>query len=74
MQENNRKESGQNPGLYIFECVMSLLYLCISYILLFTKIFGYAVSDKNIRLALGILLGLYGIFRVYRAVKKFLNR
>ncbi len=74
MQRENRKEPGQNTGLYIFECAMSLLYLCMSYILLFTRIFEDAVSDKNIRLVLGILLGVYGIFRIYRAVRKFLNR
>ena len=74
MQENNKKESGQNIGLYIFESVMALLYLVISFILLFTKLFEDAITDKSIRLFLGILLGFYGIFRVYRAFVKFRNR
>jgi hypothetical protein len=42
-----------------------------SYIFLFTDIFSDAISGKNIRLILGILLGIYGISRVYRAVGKF---
>ena len=74
MQRNDRKEPGLNAGLYVFECVMSLLYLGVSYILIFTKLFEDTVSDKNIRLLLGLLLGFYGIFRVYRAIKKFQNK
>lgn len=73
MQEDNKRKSGRNLSLYIFECVMSVMYLGMSYILLFTGMFGDAVSNKNVRSALGIILGIYGIFRVYRAVKKFLN-
>jgi len=49
---------------------MSLLYLGVAYILLFTNILEGKISERNIRLALGILLGLYGIFRVYRVIKK----
>jgi len=74
MQEDNKKESGQNTGLYIFESIMALLYLAISFLLLFTKLFDDAISIKTIRLLLGILLGFYGIFRVYRAIGKFHDR
>ena len=71
MQENNKKNPIQNLGLYIFECIMALLYLAVSFILLFTKLFGNSIPDKNLRLFLGILLGFYGIFRVYRAIRKY---
>ena len=74
MQENNKNELGQKTGLFIFESVMALLYLVISFMLLFSKLFENAVIDKNIRLILGILLGFYGIFRVYRAFRTFKNR
>ena len=72
--ENNREEPRQNIGMYIFECTMSLLYLAMSFVLLFTKLFEDAISDKSIRLGLGILLGFYGIFRAYRAIKKLLKK
>ena len=71
MQENNKKNIIQNIGLYIFECVMALVYLAVSFILLFTRLFEDSISDNNVRLFLGILLGFYGIFRVYRAIRKY---
>jgi len=62
----------KNTGfLSIFESVMALLYLVISYMLLFTNLFGNAISSGNARLFLGILLGIYGIFRVFRAIRKY---
>jgi len=82
MQENNKKAPGQSTGLFIFESAMSLFYLAISFVLLFTKLFEEAISKfvvigqtiKNMQLFLGILFGFYGIFRVYRAIRKFQNR
>jgi len=60
---------------YIFECVMSLLYLIASYILLFTKLLeGWFFNNSSLRMALGILLAMYGFFRVYRAIRKFLEK
>ena len=62
----------KNTGLLsIFESVMALLYLAISFMLLFTTLFDNAISSGNTRLLLGILLGVYGIFRVFRAIKKY---
>ena len=70
MQQRENKTVGQrNQALYIFECVMSLAYLTFSYIFLFTELFVDTVSGTP-RLLVGILLGIYGIFRVYRALKK----
>ena len=74
MQRDNKNESVQNTGLYIFECVMAVLYLAMAFILLFTPLFEDTISGKSIRLALGILLGVYGIYRAYRAIKKFRKR
>ena len=70
MQKDNNKETGRKTALYIFECVMAFLYLAVSFILLFTRFFEDSIPNKNLRLLLGILLGFYGIFRVYRAIKK----
>lgn len=63
---------GTNIGLYIFECVMSVLYLAIAYTLLITDIFKEALP-KGIRVGLGVLFALYGIFRVFRATRKGLK-
>ena len=73
MQENNKKNPGQNLGLFVFECVMSLLYLGVSYILLFTKLLENIIPNRTFRLILGVVLGLYGIFRVYRVSGKFVG-
>lgn len=64
---------GQNLGLFIFECFMSVLYLAFGYILLFTLFFNNVVSG-GIRIALGVLLGLYGLYRIFRAIRKVIRR
>ena len=66
---NTDKYKVQKLGLFIFECVMALAYVAISVVLLFTPIFNQRIQE-GIRLGLGITLGLYGLFRVYRAYKK----
>ena len=68
-QREDRTVKQRNQALYIFECVMSLAYLAFSVIFLFTELFIDTVSGTP-RLMVGILLGIYGIFRVYRALKK----
>ncbi len=67
--ENTERLAGQNLSRNIFECVMSVFYLAFAGIFLFTDIFAEAVNG-SIRIALGILLAFYGIFRVYRVLKK----
>jgi len=62
--------SGTNIGLYIFECVMAVLYLVIAYTLLMTDYFKEAALPKGIRIGLGVLFMLYGIFRIFRAIRK----
>lgn len=70
---NFSKLEGQNLGLFIFECFMSVLYLAFGYILLFTLFFNNVVNG-GIRIALGVLLGLYGIYRVFRAIRKVVQK
>ncbi|MDR1436746.1 MAG: hypothetical protein LBI65_01375 [Candidatus Symbiothrix sp.] len=70
---DNLKETGKREGqklaLFIFECVMAVLYLFIGIVFLFTSFYIYLI-DGTVRIALGIVFGLYGIFRIYRALKK----
>lgn len=71
MQQNNKPQSMAG---YIFECTMAILYLAIAYTLLLTSIFDEAIANANIRIGLGILLAVYGLFRIFRAIRKGLAR
>lgn len=60
--------------MYVFECVMALIYLLVSYSLLATDLFKDGMLPKDIRLGLGILFGVYGIFRIIRAIRKGIKK
>lgn len=53
---------------------MSVLYLVFAVIFLFPSLLhlAFAPQLESIRVVLGIILGLYGIFRVYRVIKKLI--
>ena len=60
-------------SLLAFECVMALAYVGMSYVLLFTTLMNHSFQYfgiDGIRIGLGVILGLYGLFRVVRAFKK----
>jgi hypothetical protein len=67
------KNSGQKLGLIIFECVMSVAYLALAIILLFTPLFGFSIQG-GLRIVLGVLFGLYGLFRIFRVYKKIIQK
>lgn len=71
--DNSGKFEGQNLTRYIFECTMSVLYLVFALILLFTNLFSNVVNG-TVRLCLGILLAIYGIFRIGRVLKKLFEK
>ena len=71
--ENTDKYMGLRLGLFIFESVMAVAYLAIGVVLLFTNFLNNRLHP-GIRIGLGITLGLYGIFRVYRAYKKITQK
>jgi len=52
----------------IFESVMSLFYLAFGIVLIATDFFS-AFGDI-LRISLGVIFILYGIFRIYRSCKK----
>jgi uncharacterized membrane protein HdeD (DUF308 family) len=71
LTENSKKPDGQKLSLLIFECFMAVLYLVCGVVFLFTPYFDAVFSNRiGLKPALGIVLGLYGIFRIYRAIKK----
>ena len=69
--DNERRDfQGRNLALYVFESVMACFYLAVAYVLLCTNRFADSIMN-DIRLPLGILLGVYGLFRAYRAIRRF---
>ena len=75
---NIDKNKGQKLGLFIFECVMAVFYVCLSIIMLFAH-WNYfnnidANGFKGLRIAVGIVIGIYGLFRIYRAYVKIKER
>ena len=68
--ERVEKYSGQKLGLFIFECVMSIVYLALAIILLFTPFLSSI--QGGLRIGIGILFGLYGLFRIFRVYKKII--
>ena len=71
--DNTSKYNGLKFSLFIFECVMAFAYLAVSIVLLFTPLLKSNVGGE-LRIGLGVMLGLYGLFRVYRAYKKMTQK
>jgi len=67
---NENKYGGQKVSRFIFECFMAIVYAFASYVFLFTHFFDNSILPRGMRIGLGIVLGLYGLFRIYRAYKK----
>ncbi|MDR2805088.1 MAG: hypothetical protein LBB85_05500 [Dysgonamonadaceae bacterium] len=70
--KKSRKWEGQKLALFIFEIAMSFFYLVFAVIFLFPSLLHlqFAPQLESIRVVLGAILGIYGIFRVYRIIKK----
>ena len=68
--DNTNKYNGlKSIGLFIFKCVMVIVYLAFGIVLLFTDLMN-SYLQVWARIGLGIAFGLYGVFRVFRAYKK----
>ncbi|GHV30976.1 hypothetical protein FACS1894177_04550 [Bacteroidia bacterium] len=72
--EKTDQYEGQKLGLFIFDCFMSVVYLVLSVILLFTPLLKGWQVPEGVKIGLGVLFGLYGIFRVSRATKRMIQR
>jgi hypothetical protein len=51
---------------------MAIFYLAVAIVLLFTSFFD--TLQREIRIPIGILLGIYGLFRIIRALRKLFTR
>lgn len=67
-------DKGQRLSMFIFDCFMSVMYLVVSIILLFTSLLKNWQIQGEIKIGLGVLFGLYGIFRVVRVAKMILRK
>ena len=68
--EKTDKYKGIKLALFVFECAMAILYVVLGIILLFTPFFKHPAFHSGLRIGLGIIFELYGVFRVYRAYVK----
>ena len=70
-ENNSNKFDGQQLGWLIFECVMAVFYLVFAIVFLFPSLLHLSIAIQDgLRIALGIILGVYGIFRIYRVINK----
>ncbi|MCL1938854.1 MAG: hypothetical protein FWF52_10720 [Candidatus Azobacteroides sp.] len=69
--ENPNKFDGQKLGWSIFEGAMAILYLVFAFIFLFPSLLHLRLAVQDgLRIMFGIILGVYGIFRIFRVIKK----
>jgi hypothetical protein len=67
-----KKLDGQTLVKLGFETLMAIFYLIFAGLFLFPGWFHIQMANQieGIRIALGIILAIYGIFRIYRVIKK----
>ena len=61
---------GRELALLVFESAMAVFYVLAGIGLLMWKRADTVIQSSAIRIAVAVILLLYGIFRVYRAIKK----
>jgi hypothetical protein len=70
----NESEPEKRSGIriiFVFEAVMAVFYLAFGGILLLTQWFDRALyGNRTLKLTVGILFAIYGIFRIYRSWKR----
>jgi len=73
VEDSSEKHKGAALALLIFEACMAVLYIVFAVVFLFPKIFGVAFPNQfnGISTAFGVILLIYGIFRIYRVIKKW---
>ena len=73
---NDRRKSNKQKsiqlGLLIFECGMAILYLFFAVIFIAPSILGFQLHNvqDGLRITIGVIVGIYGIFRIFRCVNR----
>ena len=65
-----QKYKGRELALLVFESVMAVFYVLAGIGLLMWKRADTVIQSSAIRIAVAVVLLLYGIFRIYRAIRK----
>ena len=65
-----QKYKGRELALLVFESAMAVFYVLAGIGLLMWKRADTVIQSSAIRIAVAVILLLYGIFRVYRAIRK----
>ena len=65
-----RKYKGRELALSVFESAMAVFYVLAGIGLLMWKRADTVIQSSAIRIAVAVVLLLYGIFRIYRAIRK----
>ena len=69
--EDSTRFKGQKLGWFIFEAAMAMLYLFFAVVFLFPSWFHLQIRiQEGLGITLGVILALYGFFRVYRVISK----
>jgi len=70
--KKTNKWEGRELALLAFEAVMAVFYLIFAVVFLFPSLFPFQISTQfeGIRVVLGVILGVYGVFRIYRVIRK----
>jgi H+/Cl- antiporter ClcA len=71
---NRNKFDGRKLGTFIFDCFIAVVWLAFSIVLLFTPYFNHSILNRGLIIMLGVVFGLYGLFRLYRAFIKVKQR
>ena len=65
-----QKYKGRELALLVFESAMAIFYVLAGVGLLMWKRADTVIQSSAIRIAVAVVLLLYGIFRIYRAIRK----
>jgi len=76
MNVNDPEPRVKHGIVFGFECFMSVFYLAVGLVILLTKLLDYYFYNSGLKIAVGSLLAIYGIYRIFRSWNKFrdLNR
>jgi amino acid permease len=72
MANKKLKVNGPRSFVLIYDSVIALIYMALAFILLSGMLTDrFTESFNQLRLPLGIIMAVYGLFKVYTAVRKF---
>lgn len=65
-----KKFQGKALALVIFESAMAVFYFLLGLWLAFAAGASVLIENRVLRIVIGVLFLIYGVFRIYRAIRK----